>query len=172
MNLMSELFSVKDKSIVITGGGGVLGSAMAAVLGTMRVTEQIDALATMGADPIHYLVVPRFLACILLIPALTIMADFMGIVGGYFYSVINMVDKIFHCSARNSLFHQFKLGIISINLCFIGFFLLRSHSIPEGASTQPEFINNVFNQFFLLGGFDEVGNSVNLYYTAVFRQTF
>lgn len=67
---------------------GRVGSAMAAVLGTMRVTEQIDALATMGADPIHYLVVPRFLACILLIPTLTIMADFMGIVGGYFYSVI------------------------------------------------------------------------------------
>src|SRR6056297_1788157 len=67
---------------------GRVGSAMAAVLGTMRVTEQIDALETMGADPIHYLVVPRFLACILLIPALTVMADFMGIVGGYFYSVI------------------------------------------------------------------------------------
>jgi phospholipid/cholesterol/gamma-HCH transport system permease protein len=67
---------------------GRVGSAMAAVLGTMRVTEQIDALTAMGADPIHYLVVPRFLACILLIPALTIMADFMGIVGGYFYSVI------------------------------------------------------------------------------------
>lgn len=67
---------------------GRVGSAMAAVLGTMRVTEQIDALATMGADPIHYLVVPRFLACVVLIPSLTIMADFMGIVGGYFYSVI------------------------------------------------------------------------------------
>ena len=66
---------------------GRVGSSMAAVLGTMRVTEQVDALSVMGADPIHYLVVPRFLACILLIPALTIMADFMGIVGGYFYSV-------------------------------------------------------------------------------------
>lgn len=67
---------------------GRVGSAMAAVLGTMRVTEQIDALTSMGANPIHYLVVPRFLACILLIPALTIMADFMGIVGGYFYAVV------------------------------------------------------------------------------------
>lgn len=67
---------------------GRVGSAMAAVLGTMRVTEQIDALISMGANPIHYLVVPRFLACILLIPALTIMADFMGIVGGYFYAVV------------------------------------------------------------------------------------
>ncbi|MFO0922837.1 MAG: ABC transporter permease [Pirellulales bacterium] len=67
---------------------GRVGSAMAAVLGTMRVTEQIDALVAMGANPIHYLVVPRFLACVLLIPALTVMADFMGIVGGYFFSVI------------------------------------------------------------------------------------
>ena len=67
---------------------GRVGSAMAAVLGTMRVTEQVDALISMGANPIHYLVVPRFLACLLLIPALTIMADFMGIVGGYFYCVI------------------------------------------------------------------------------------
>jgi phospholipid/cholesterol/gamma-HCH transport system permease protein len=67
---------------------GRVGSAMAAVLGTMRVTEQIDALISMGANPIHYLVVPRFLACVMLIPALTVMADFMGILGGYFYSVI------------------------------------------------------------------------------------
>ncbi len=69
---------------------GRVGSAMASVLGTMRVTEQIDALTSMGANPIHYLVVPRFLACVMLIPALTIMADFTGIVGGYFYSVVIM----------------------------------------------------------------------------------
>jgi len=66
---------------------GRVGSAMAAELGTMRVTEQIDALASMGANPIHYLVVPRFLACLILIPTLTIMADFMGVVGGWFYSI-------------------------------------------------------------------------------------
>ena len=66
---------------------GRVGSAMAAELGTMRVTEQIDALATMGANPIHYLVAPRFLAFTLLIPALTIMAIFMCVLGGYYYSV-------------------------------------------------------------------------------------
>lgn len=64
---------------------GRVGSAMAAELGTMRVTEQIDALASMGANPIHYLVVPRFLACLILIPMLTIIADFMGVLGGAFY---------------------------------------------------------------------------------------
>jgi phospholipid/cholesterol/gamma-HCH transport system permease protein len=73
---------------------GRVGSAMAAELGTMRVTEQIDALASMGANPLQYLVVPRFLACLFLIPTLTIMADFMGVVGGYFYSVVILgIDK-------------------------------------------------------------------------------
>ena len=48
----------------------------------MRVTEQIDALAMLGVDPVHYLVVPRFLACLLLIPLLTVLADCMGILGG------------------------------------------------------------------------------------------
>ncbi len=61
---------------------GRIGSAMAAELGTMKVTEQVDALACLGAPPLHYLVVPRVLACTLLIPLLTILADFMGIVGG------------------------------------------------------------------------------------------
>lgn len=54
---------------------------MAAELGTMRVTEQIDAMESMGANPIYYLVVPRFLGCLILIPTLTVMADFMGVLG-------------------------------------------------------------------------------------------
>jgi phospholipid/cholesterol/gamma-HCH transport system permease protein len=69
---------------------GRVGSAMAAELGTMRVTEQIDALASMGSNPIYYLVVPRFLGCLVLIPMLTIMADFMGVVGGAFYSIYGL----------------------------------------------------------------------------------
>jgi len=83
LSLVRELGPVLAATML----AGRVGSAMAAELGTMRVTEQIDALASMGANPIHYLVVPRFLGCLLLIPALTIMADFMGIVGGAFYSV-------------------------------------------------------------------------------------
>ena len=83
MSLVRELGPVLAATML----AGRVGSAMAAELGTMRVTEQIDALASMGANPIHYLVVPRFLACLLLIPALTIMADFMGVVGAFFYAV-------------------------------------------------------------------------------------
>jgi phospholipid/cholesterol/gamma-HCH transport system permease protein len=66
---------------------GRVGSAIAAELGTMRVTEQIDALTCLGVNPMHYLVVPRFLACALLIPLLTIVADFMGVMGGALMSV-------------------------------------------------------------------------------------
>jgi phospholipid/cholesterol/gamma-HCH transport system permease protein len=66
---------------------GRVGSAIAAEIGTMRVTEQIDAMTSMGANPIQHLVVPRFLGCLLMIPSLTIMAIFMGVVGGWLYSV-------------------------------------------------------------------------------------
>jgi phospholipid/cholesterol/gamma-HCH transport system permease protein len=83
MTLARELGPVLAATML----AGRVGSAMAAELGTMRVTEQIDALASMGSDPIHYLVVPRFLACVFMIPALTVMAVFMGVVGGYYYSV-------------------------------------------------------------------------------------
>src|SRR5262245_55486094 len=83
MTLVRELGPVLAATML----AGRVGCAMAAELGTMRVTGQIDALERMGADPVRYLVVPRFLACIFLIPTLTIMADFMGVVGGYVYSV-------------------------------------------------------------------------------------
>lgn len=84
MTLVRELGPVLAATML----AGRVGSAMAAELGTMKVTEQIDALASMGANPIHYLVVPRFLSCLFLIPTLTIMGDFMGVVGGWFYSVV------------------------------------------------------------------------------------
>jgi phospholipid/cholesterol/gamma-HCH transport system permease protein len=102
LNLETQLGAVINFSLVRELGpvlaatmlAGRVGSSMAAELGTMRVTEQIDALSSMGANPIQYLVVPRFLACLLMIPTLTIMGDFMGIVGGYFYSVIVFgIDK-------------------------------------------------------------------------------
>ena len=129
MSLVRELGPVLAATML----AGRVGSAMAAVLGTMRVTEQIDALTSMGADPIHYLVVPRFLACILLIPALTIMADFMGIVGRYFYSVV-MLDIDHYQYLNNSrqfvggwdffmgIFKSFFFGgIIAIVSCYRGF---------------------------------------------------
>lgn len=70
---------------------GRVGTAMAAELGTMKVTEQIDALACLGVDPVKYLVGPRFLACVLMIPLLTVLADVMGVIGS---SLICL--KVFH----------------------------------------------------------------------------
>jgi len=97
MSLVRELGPVLAATML----AGRVGSAMAAELGTMRVTEQIDALSSMGSNPIHYLVVPRFLACLLLIPTLTVMADFMGILGGLFFSV-DVLGIDFHHYIYNS----------------------------------------------------------------------
>ena len=80
---------------------GRVGSAMAAELGTMKVTEQIDALWALGANPTHYLVVPRFLACVMMCPLLTLFADAAGVVGGWFFSVsvlgVNNTHYWDHC---------------------------------------------------------------------------
>jgi len=129
MSLVRELGPVLAATML----AGRVGSAMAAVLGTMRVTEQIDALTSMGANPIHYLVVPRFLACLLLIPALTVMADFMGIVGGYFYSVVMLgIDHYQYLNNSRKfvggwdffmgIFKSFFFGgIIAVVSCYRGF---------------------------------------------------
>ena len=68
---------------------GRSGSAFAAEIGTMKVNEEIDALETMALEPVHFLVAPKFLAMILMMPCLTTWADFMGVVGGGFFGVTN-----------------------------------------------------------------------------------
>jgi phospholipid/cholesterol/gamma-HCH transport system permease protein len=69
--------------------GARIGSGIAAELGSMKVTEQIDAIRALGADPIKKLCVPRFLACILVMPALTVLADIFALVSG---SVVTKVE--------------------------------------------------------------------------------
>jgi phospholipid/cholesterol/gamma-HCH transport system permease protein len=66
---------------------GRSGSAFAAEIGTMKVTEEIDALETMAIDPIHFLVTPKFLAMVVMLPCLTTWANFMGILGGALFGV-------------------------------------------------------------------------------------
>ena len=63
---------------------GRVGGSMAAELATMRVTEQIDAMSCLGVNPVHYLATPRLVACVLLIPLLTALADLMGVGGSAF----------------------------------------------------------------------------------------
>jgi phospholipid/cholesterol/gamma-HCH transport system permease protein len=69
---------------------GRVGAAITAEIGTMKVTEQIEALETMALNPIRFLVVPRFLALLVMLPCLTIMADMMGILGGFLVGVFNL----------------------------------------------------------------------------------
>jgi phospholipid/cholesterol/gamma-HCH transport system permease protein len=69
---------------------GRVGAAMAAEIGTMQVTEQIDALTTLSTNPIKYLVVPRILAGIIVLPLLVLIGDIIGVFGGYIVSVYKL----------------------------------------------------------------------------------
>jgi phospholipid/cholesterol/gamma-HCH transport system permease protein len=80
LSLTRELAPVLT-ALMVTGR---VGSAMAAELGTMRVTEQIDALTALGTEPVQYLIVPRVTASVVMMPLLVIMGDVVGIYGGYF----------------------------------------------------------------------------------------
>jgi phospholipid/cholesterol/gamma-HCH transport system permease protein len=86
LSLVRELGPVITALIV----GGRVGAAITAELGTMQVTEQIDALETLATNPIKYLVVPRLLALTIVMPILTIYADFVGILGSYLICVNKM----------------------------------------------------------------------------------
>jgi phospholipid/cholesterol/gamma-HCH transport system permease protein len=83
LSLTRELSPVLT-ALMVTGR---VGSAMAAELGTMRVTEQMDALTALGTEPVQYLIVPRVAASILMLPLLVIMGDAVGMYGGYFVAV-------------------------------------------------------------------------------------
>lgn len=82
-----------------------VGSAMAAQLGSMRVTEQIDALATLAVNPIRYLVLPRMWACILMTPLLVILANLIGLLGGYVVStkVLNIPQQLYITNTFNAI---------------------------------------------------------------------
>jgi phospholipid/cholesterol/gamma-HCH transport system permease protein len=84
---------------------GRLGAGMAAELGSMKVTEQIDALEVAALKPFHYLVVTRVLACVIMFPLLTICVDMIALTGGYLESVLaeNMDYRIYITTAFESL---------------------------------------------------------------------
>ncbi len=94
---------------------GRIGGALTAELGTMNVTEQIDAVRSMGTNPIRYLVAPRILACLLLTPFLIIYADLMGIIGGYFVSVVQFginSQAYWNFSAQGVELWDVSIGVI------------------------------------------------------------
>jgi phospholipid/cholesterol/gamma-HCH transport system permease protein len=69
---------------------GRIGAAMAAEIGTMRVTEQIDALTTLSTNPYKYLVAPRLVAGVLMLPCLVVVADIIGVFGGYIVGIYRL----------------------------------------------------------------------------------
>lgn len=94
---------------------GRVGGAITAELGTMRVTEQIDAMRAMAADPIRTLVVPRVLACVLMTPVLTMYSDALGILGGWAIAV--GVDGVrnypfWHYAAVGTDMYAINVGLI------------------------------------------------------------
>ncbi|HEX9912512.1 MAG TPA: ABC transporter permease, partial [candidate division Zixibacteria bacterium] len=93
---MRYLGTAVGKSVIMELGpvltalvvAGRVGASIAAELGTMKVTEQIDALETLALDPVKYLVTPRFVSGIIMLPVLTVFSDFIAILGGLLVSVV------------------------------------------------------------------------------------
>lgn len=99
---------------------GRAGSAMAAEIGTMKVTEQIDALETLATNPVKYLVVPRIISGIIILPVLTIFADSIGMFGGYVVSV-NLLGTNPTIYVKSS-FDILQLGDVTNGLIKAAFF--------------------------------------------------
>jgi phospholipid/cholesterol/gamma-HCH transport system permease protein len=127
--VMIELAPVLTALVV----AGRVGAAIAAELGTMKVTEQIDALETLALDPVEYLVVPRFMAGLIMLPVLTVFADAIAILGGLGVSTVSLhVSPHTFFNGLKSFFKMMDLtsgllkafvfgSIISIIGCYQGF---------------------------------------------------
>ncbi|MFH1338937.1 MAG: ABC transporter permease [Candidatus Omnitrophota bacterium] len=125
---------VRELGPVITAlvVAGRVGAAIAAEIGTMQVTEQVDALETLAYSPIKYLVVPRFLALMLMLPLLTVYSDIIGIFGGYSICVYKLgitkgmylsitFDAILYKDLFTGLFKSIFFGmIIALSSCYQG----------------------------------------------------
>ena len=136
MGAVVNISVVRELGPVLAGImlAGRVGGALTAELGTMNVTEQIDALRSMGVDPIRYLAVPRFLACFLLTPILTVYANMTGSFGGWFISVVQRgVDSGPYWEYTEQVVENYDLfsgilkafffgGALGMISCYKGFF--------------------------------------------------
>jgi phospholipid/cholesterol/gamma-HCH transport system permease protein len=115
------------------------GSAIAAEIGTMKVSEQIDALRSLAVSPIQYLVVPRLLACIIMLPCLCLVADMAGLVGGYLVAVWQGVPaSSFPDSIRQFVeMRDFVMGIVKTVVFGIIIALVSCHQglVTRGGAT-------------------------------------
>lgn len=137
VNLTGQLVSlslVKELGPVLTAlmVAGRIGSGIASQLGSMLVTEQIDAMRALGTDPIKKLVTPRVLACTTMLPLLTVLADLFGLVGGWLvsYNTLHLNTSLYWSTALRSLNYDHALEglvkpvafgmIIGMVGCFFG----------------------------------------------------
>jgi phospholipid/cholesterol/gamma-HCH transport system permease protein len=111
LSIMRELGPVFTALVV----GGRVGAGIAAEIGSMKVTEQIDAIRALGADPVKKLVVPRILACTLMLPLVALFADIIGIVGGIIISYLEF-------DVSPTLFYQSAITTIRATDFLSGFF--------------------------------------------------
>lgn len=98
---------------------GRVGGSMAAEIGTMKITEQIDALRVLGANPMQHLVAPRFLACVFLIPLLTLFADTSGVFCGWFFSTQVLGVNSLHYWVHSESFITYFDVLAGVGKCFI-----------------------------------------------------
>lgn len=127
LSMTRELGPVLTSLIV----AGRVCSAIAAEIGTMKVTEQIDALHTLATNPIQYLSVPRLLACLVMLPLLTLFADLIGMLGGLFVSTTKLsmsstmyLDSTFlYLKMRDIINGLFKTVIFGIIIAVIGSYM-------------------------------------------------
>lgn len=143
---------------------GRVGGAFSAELGTMAVTEQIDAMRVMAADPVDYLVVPRLLACIFMIPLMTIFSDILGIYGAWYVIVeVNQVTDADYWAFSASFVSLWDLSvgilkslifgiIIGLVCCYKGFYCSKGAEGVGKATTEAfvtSFICIIIMNFFL-----------------------
>jgi phospholipid/cholesterol/gamma-HCH transport system permease protein len=151
ISIIRELGPLITAIIVI----GRSGSAFAAEIGTMKVTEEVDALETMGVRPVSFLVAPKFVAMLVMVPCLTIWADFMGVMGGCLFGVIgaNFTVMSYLRATRDALVvSDILTGLVKSALFAV---VITAVGCQEGFSTG--------------AGAEEVGRSTT---TAVVRSIF
>lgn len=103
---------------------GRVSAAMAAELGTMRVTEQIDALSTLRTDPYRYLIAPRIAAALIALPLLVLVANALGVLGGYLLSVYKLgFNPVRYLEASRRILEWDDLGMSLVKAGVFGFFI-------------------------------------------------
>jgi phospholipid/cholesterol/gamma-HCH transport system permease protein len=151
ISMTRELGPLMTAIVVI----GRSGSAFAAEIGTMKVSEELDALETMALDPVPFLVAPKFLAMLVMLPCLTTWADFLGVLGGGLFSVTSVgmtLGGYFRAIVDALVFHDLISGLVKSVMfgavittvgCYEGF-ATGPGAESVGRSTTAAVVNSIF----------------------------